>query len=185
MPTNGRIGISMVLGTANSQRRVLFARCSGRLAIEPRRLAALTLAVLLVTASASPQSPARTASALSAPPQAAVPETPPPRLDRGRAQQAYRAGRRAEQSGDWKAAYTAYSDAFTYDPANNEYSLLREHARFQLVQGLTDLAERQVLAGDAAGAREQLMHALEIDPNYVVARERFAELASDSVSVAP
>ena len=175
----------MVMGTANSQCRVLFARCSGLLAIEARPLAALTLAALLITASASPQSPARTASAPSAPPQAAVPETPPPRPDRGRAQQAYRAGQRAEQSGDWKAAYTAYSDAITYAPANREYSLLREHARFQLVQGLADLAERQVLAGDAAGAREQLMHALEIDPNYVVARERLAELASDSVSVAP
>ena len=175
----------MVMSTATSQGRVLFVRCSGLLAVQARPLAALTLAALLITASASPQSPAPTASAPSAPPQAAALETPPPRPDRGRAQQAYRAGQRAEQSGDWKAAYTAYSDAITYAPLNREYPLLREHARFQLVQGLIDLAERQVLAGNAAGAREQLMHALEIDPNYVVARERLAELDSDSVSVAP
>ena len=164
----------MVMGTANSQCRVLFALCSGLLAVQARRLAALTLAVLLITASASPQSPARAASAPSAPPRAAAPETPPPQPNRERAQHAYRAGQRAEQSGDWKAAYTAYSDAITYAPANREYPLLREHARFQLVQRLTDLAERQFLAGDAAGAREQLMRALEIDPNYVVARERLA-----------
>ncbi|MBZ5699629.1 MAG: FG-GAP-like repeat-containing protein [Acidobacteriia bacterium] len=175
----------MAVGTANSQCRVWCDRCSGLLAIAARPLAALALAALLVTASASPQTPARTASARSAPPQATVPETPPPRPDRGRAQQAYRAGQRAEQSGDWKTAYTAYSDAVTYAPANREYPLLREHARFQLVQGLADLAERQVLAGDVAGAREQLMHTLEIDPNYVVARERLAELNSDSVRVAP
>jgi hypothetical protein len=175
----------MLMGTANSRCRVLFARCSGLPAIESRPLGTLALAALLVAASASPQSPARTASTPSAPQQVTVSETPHPRPDRAHAQQAYRAGRRAEQSGDWKAAYTAYSDAITYAPANREYSLLREHARFQLVRELIDLAERKALAGDVPGAREQLIRALELDPNYVVARERLSELASDSVSVAP
>jgi Flp pilus assembly secretin CpaC len=107
------------------------------------------------------------------------------RPEKNRAQNAYQAGRRAEQAGDWKAAYTAFSEAATYAPANKEYPLLREHARFQLIQGLADLAERQVLAGDTAGARELLMHALEIDPNYAIARERLAELAPDSPRVTP
>jgi type II secretory pathway component GspD/PulD (secretin) len=175
----------MLMGTANSPCRILFTRYSGLLAIEARHLVALTLAALLATASVSPQSPARSASAPTAPAQAAVPKTLPPQPDSERAQQAYRAGQRAEQSGDWKAAYTAYSDAITYAPANREYSLLREHARFQLVQALANLAERQLLAGNTAGAREQLIHALEIDPNYIVARERLAELDSETVRVAP
>ena len=134
-----------------------------------RRLAALTLAAFLVTSPASPQS-----AGIS-----------PPRPDKNRAQNAYQAGRRAEQSGDWKTAYADYTDATAYAPANKEYPLLREHARFQVIQGLIDGAERQAIAGDVAAARALLMQALEIDPNYAVARERLAELSSDSVEVAP
>src|SRR5229473_6530301 len=149
-----------------------------------RPLISLTLAVLLVTASASPQS-LGSASAPIASPQAKSPETSPPRPDKNRAQNAYLSGRRAEDAGDWKAAYGAYSEATIYGPANKEYPLLREHARFQFIQELADLAERQMLAGDTADARELLLHALEIDPNYVIARERLAELPPDSPAVTP
>ncbi len=149
-----------------------------------RPLISVTLAVLLVTASASPQS-LGSASAPIASPQAKSPETSPPRPDKNRAQNAYLSGRRAEDAGDWKAAYGAYSEATIYGPANKEYPLLREHARFQFIQELADLAERQMLAGDTADARELLLHALEIDPNYVIARERLAELPPDSPAVTP
>ena len=54
-----------------------------------------------------------------------------------------------------------------------------------MVQGLADLAERQLLAGDTAGAREQLLRALEIDPNYAIAQERLAELPTNSPDVTP
>ena len=152
----------------------------GRFVIFARRLAACAFAVLIVAASANPQSPGvASSSPVSSQPAA------PPRPDNGRAQKAYQEGRRAEQSGDWKTAYAAYAEATAYAPANKEYPLLREHARFQVIQGLVDAAERQAIAGDVANARALLMQALEIDPNYVVARERLAELASDSVEVAP
>ena len=54
--------------------------------------------------------------------------------------------------------------------------MLKEHARFQVIQSLVDSAERQAIAGNIPGARALLTQALEVDPNYVVARERLAEL---------
>ena len=106
----------------------------------------------------------------------AVPEIPPPRTDKRRAEKAFQQGRQSEQAGDWKQAYAAYSEAATYAPADKEYSAFKEHARFQWVQQLADSAERQLIAGDETGAREQLLHTLEIDPSYQIARERLAEL---------
>jgi Flp pilus assembly secretin CpaC len=183
LSVEGRIRIYLTTNMVKAQRHIPCPRCANLLAIKARRPAALMLAALLVTASAGPQSSGPLAPL--APPQAAAAK-PPARLpDSGRAQQALQAGRRAEESGDWKAAHAAYSEASALAPDNKEYSALREHARFRLVQELIDLAERQALARDVSGAREQLMRALEIDPNYVVARERLAELDSDSVGVAP
>ena len=54
--------------------------------------------------------------------------------------------------------------------------MLKEHARFQVIQALVDGAERQAIAGNIPAARALLTQALEIDPKYVVARERLAEL---------
>src|SRR6266853_6837889 len=169
-----------------SQSRYCFplARASRLLRSGVRPLLSLTLTALLVTASASPQS-LSSASAPMASRQAKAPETSPPRADKNRAQNAYQSGRRAEQAGDWKVAYAAYSEATLYGPANKEYPLLREHARFQLIQGLADLAERQMLVGDTVGARELLLHALEIDPTYSIAQERLAQLPPDSPPVTP
>jgi len=173
----------MEMGTPHWRWGFFLARAQSLLATWVKLFVALTLAGLLITASASAQSPGG-ASASSSLPGAKAPESSPPRPDKNRAQIAYQAGRRAEQAGDWNAAFAAYSEATAYAPAEKEYSLLREHARFQLVQGLADLGERRLLAGDGAGAREQLVHALEIDPNYAIARERLAELPADSPSAA-
>src|SRR4029077_20998966 len=46
----------------------------------------------------------------------------------------------------------------------------------QVIQALVDSAERQAIAGNIPGARALLLQALEVDPNYVVARERLTEL---------
>ncbi len=176
--------IYLEMRTPQSRPGFFLARAQSLPARWVKPFVALTLAALLLPASASPQSPGGS-SAPSALPSAKAPETSPPRPDKDRAQNAYQAGRRAELAGDWNAAYTAYSEATAYAPAEKEYSLLREHARFQLVQRLADLGERQLLAGNGAGAREQLVHALAIDPNYAIARERLAELPVDSPSVTP
>src|ERR1700674_2628681 len=141
-----------------------------------KRFVAVIFAGLLMVAPVLPQSPAGAAPAAAAPAQGKPPSTPAPQPDKGRAKNAFQAGRRAEQSGDWKAEFAAYSEAVKYDPSNREYAILKEHARFQVVQSLVDGAERQAIAGNIPGARALLLQALEIDPNYVVARERLAEL---------
>ena len=134
-----------------------------------RRLAILTLSAFLAAAPASPQT-------------AGKPALQP---DRKRARKDFLAGQDAERSGDWKTAYADYTDAVAYDPADKEYPLLWEHARFQVIQGLVNSAERQAIAGDVAGARALLNQALAIDPNFVVARERLNELSSEPVEAAP
>ena len=104
------------------------------------------------------------------------PEAPASKPDKSRARNAFQQGRRAEQAGDWKAEFAAYSEAATYDPPNRQYAMLKEHARFQVVQSLVDASERQEIAGNTPGARALLTEALQIDPNYSVARERLQEL---------
>jgi Flp pilus assembly secretin CpaC len=180
--SKGRIRIYMEMRAPHSRCGFLLAQDHGLLPGWFQPFFALTLAALLIAATASPQSPGG-ASAPAAQANTKAPEASPPRPDKNRAQSAYQAGRRAEQAGDWKEAYAAYSEATAFGPADKEYSLLREHSRFQLVQGLADLAERQLLSGDVAGARQQLVHALEIDPNYAIARERLEELPQDSPDV--
>ena len=144
--------------------------------VTTRRFAALTFAGLLIVAPVLSQSSGAPSPPAAAAAHAMPPSTPPPRPDKSRARNAFQAGRRAEQAGDWKAEFAAYSEAAMYDPSNREYAILKEHARFQVIQSLVDSAERQAIAGNIPGARALLTQALEIDPNYVVARERLAEL---------
>ncbi len=141
-----------------------------------RRCVAVAFAGWLLVVPVFPQSSAGPSSPVAAPAQATQPSTPRTQPDKGRARKAFLEGRRAEQSGDWKAEFAAYTEAATYDPSNREYAMLKEHARFQVVQSLVDSAERQAIAGNIPGARALLTQGLEIDPNYVVARERLAEL---------
>ena len=147
-----------------------------------RRFAAMALGGLLAgTPLLTQSSSSSPASQTASPAQGTSPSTPAPQLDKGRAKKAYQAGRRAEQSGDWAAEFAAYSEAVTFDPSNREYKLLREHARFQVIQSLVDGAERQAISGNISGARALLLQALEIDPSDEVARERLAELTPDPV----
>ncbi len=158
----------------------------GQWADAAKRIAMVTCVGFLLVSQALPQT-SRTATS-STPATAAAPAqdtltkgapaaSPPPTPDKGRARKAYQEGRRAEQAGDWKAEFAAYTEAATYDPSNREYKMLKEHARFQVIQSLVDSAERQAIAGNIPGAQALLTDALKIDPNYVVARERLAELS--------
>src|SRR6266852_3482182 len=110
----------MEMCTPQSRCRFSLARACRLLRSGVRPLISLTLAVMLVTASASPQS-LGSASAPITSPQAKSPETSPPRPDNKRAQNACLSGGREEDAVDWKASYGAYSEATIYGPANKEY----------------------------------------------------------------
>ena len=133
----------------------------GRLAL------ALTVALCLSTAVLTGQSPA--------------PAEPPTarrvKPDARKARKAYEKGLRLEQAADWPRAFEAYGEAARYAPADVEYALRRELARFRLVERHTDQAERAALAGRPDQAAAELKSALEKDPGYSVARERLAQLA--------
>ena len=173
---DGRICIYMILAMIQHRCHLAIRRYMDRRVSLARRLAAISFAGLLLVAPVLPQSSGSPSSPAVAPAQPTSPSTPAPQPDKGRARKAFQAGRRAEQSGDWRTEYAAFSDAATYDPSNREYAVLKEHARFQVIQSLVDSAERQAIAGNIPGARALLTEALKIDPNYVVAQERLAEL---------
>ncbi len=98
-----------------------------------------------------------------------------PKPNAQKAKKLYEKGLRAEQAEDWAAAFDAYGEAVTYAPDNAEALLRREAARFRLVQGHTDRAEREALAGRLNQARDDLRAALRLDPGYSVARERLQQ----------
>ena len=173
----------MILGMLTVRNDVAFRLPGGLSATTARRAAAIALAGILVAAPASPQSSSGTQSPRPATSRTSAARASSPEEER--AFNAREAARRAEQKNDWKAAYADYSEAVTADPSNRDYSILKEHARFQMVQGMVESAERRALAGNIPDARAILTQALIIDPNYSVARERLAELADDSVKVVP
>jgi len=98
--------------------------------------------------------------------------------DPHRARKAYEKGLRAEQAGDWPAAFEAYAEATSNDPRGTDFLLHREVARFQVVQEHCDRAEREALAGHLDAAREELRAARRLDPGYSVARERLEQFES-------
>ena len=141
-----------------------------------RCVSGLALIALLFAYPVFSQAPATPSSVASTPVPTENPSAAAPKPDKGRARNAFQQGKRAEQSGDWKSEFAAYTEAATYDSTNRQYAMLKEHARFQVVQSLVDAAERQQIAGNTPGARELLTEALRVDPNYIVARERLQEL---------
>jgi hypothetical protein len=180
---DGRICIYMILAMIQSRCHLAIRSQTDRLVMVAKRFATVTFAGLLIVAPVLAQSSGGTSLPVSRPTQGTPPSAPPPLPDKTRARNAFQVGRRAEQSGDWKAEFAAYTEAATYDPSNRQYAMLKEHARFQVIQALVDSAERQAIAGNIPGARALLTQALVIDPNYVVARERLAELTPSPAEV--
>jgi tetratricopeptide (TPR) repeat protein len=98
-----------------------------------------------------------------------------------RSQKALKVGLKAEASGDWQAAYAAYLEAAAFAPQDKEAQLLRDGAKFRLVQQHMDAAERESLAGRQTRAEEELRAAIELDPNHPAARERLGQVQSFAV----
>jgi type II secretory pathway component GspD/PulD (secretin) len=107
-----------------------------------------------------------------------TPTSPPVKADLKKAKQANKQGLRAEEQGDWQAAYEAYSDAVNWAPNDSEYFSRREIAKSHVVQMKVDLAERHAISGEIPAALHTLREARELDPTNKVIRDRLTELAA-------
>ena len=171
----------MILAMHKARFHLAVRAAGGLLATPARGLLIVALVSLLVAASAWAQSaPGKPKSSRPAASPAKTATAPAAHPGKRRAEKAFQAGQRAEQSGDWKTAYADYTKASDAAPSNLEYSALKEHARFQLVQKMLNASERQDLAGETGQARALLLQAQAMDPNYAITRERLAELPLDS-----
>lgn len=149
-------------------------------------MVALLVSALTLTPTAWPQSatsrPADYSAQAPASSSGAANTKPAEKPDAHKAKRAYELGLRAEQAGDWSAAFEAYSDAANYAPRDVEILRHKEAARFRLVSQHTDSAERYAVAGKFAEATAELRAALQLDPGYSVAQERLAQFSKLSGS---
>ncbi len=172
-----------------------------------RKAAAIALAYFLVAGAVSPQSgppppvqqsgaqqstapPATSAQQSTAQQSVATPATAPPVTppqpvmpkhvspSPALAKKALEAGRKAEASGDWQAAFNFYSQAAAYAPKDSTAAFLREFARYHVAQLHMDNAEREALAGNIENSIQEARLAVWLDPGYIVARERLGQIES-------
>ena len=134
-----------------------------------RKLTAVFAALALIAGPCAPQSAAPTQTQEKPSGDAAKPNP-------SRAKKSIEAGKKAEKSGDWQSAYEEYADALANAPGNKEAELLRDAARFRLVEQHMEGAERELLAGNNSGAQTELRTAVALDPSYKTARERLAQV---------
>lgn len=132
-----------------------------------RKLTALLAALALIAGPCAPQS-GQNATAPA--------QEKPAKGNPAHAKKEMEAGKKAEKIGDWESAYAEYAEAVTDAPGNKEYELLRDAARFRLVQQHMDGAERELLAGNNPGAQTELLAAIALDPSYKTARERLEQV---------
>jgi hypothetical protein len=101
---------------------------------------------------------------------------PPSKADQKRGKDAYKRGLKAENGGDWQAAFDAYSDAVNFDASVVEYGVHQAIAKGHVVQVKIDAAEKAAVAGDLTAALSSLREARELDPSNQILAERLAQM---------
>jgi Bacterial type II and III secretion system protein/FG-GAP-like repeat len=143
-----------------------------------QKLLGLSAAVFIsLTAVAARQEPAGIWSAAPPAKQAAVDPDLKLKPDHKRAKRACQQAMASERTGDWQAAYAAYSDAILWAPDNRDYALRRELVKGHLIQAKIDLAEKEAVSGRLSEARKDLLDASYLDPSDKLIRQRLIELA--------
>jgi type II secretory pathway component GspD/PulD (secretin) len=102
--------------------------------------------------------------------------TPLQRPDPRKAKEVAERGEKAEEAGRWAEAFASYSEAAEFAPAETEYQVRRERARFRLVQLHLDRAELAHVSGNLDEARSAVLEALALDPRNEAARSKLAQL---------
>jgi Bacterial type II and III secretion system protein/FG-GAP-like repeat len=133
-----------------------------------RNLLVYVVVFALVIVAAHAQTPSQSSGASS----------PVSKADAKKAKAAYQQGNDAERRSDWESAYTDYTDASNFAPANREYAIHREIARSRVVQSKMDEAERDAISGRLGDAQKLLLSASFVDPLNVAVRQRLVELAT-------
>jgi type II secretory pathway component GspD/PulD (secretin) len=135
-----------------------------------RKLMALVAAASLAVGPGRAQAPAAPAK---------------PSTNTAKSQKALKLGLKAEAAGNWQAAYDDYVEATAFAPQDKEAQLLRDGAKYRLVQQHMDAAEREALAGNQTQAEKELRAAIELDPNHPAARERLGQVQSLKIARQP
>ncbi|HEY2460856.1 MAG TPA: FG-GAP-like repeat-containing protein [Candidatus Acidoferrum sp.] len=145
-----------------------------------RQIAALLLSAMLLNPPASPQVPA---SASPSPSQRTAPNPDPKR-----AQKSVDRGEKAEASGQFDDALSAYDEAVRYAPQDLAAAAKAAALRSRLVRTHMQTAERLAIRENVTQAIAELHKAQEIDPANSVVTERLKQmqaLLDDDPSVAP
>jgi general secretion pathway protein D len=180
-PWNARALIAWVLAVA-----VCAAQEASQPNLEPSNKPAADSSTVPGSPTAVPAAPARepggnAASGPGQPPSEIKNARQPTDSERRRAAKLYLSAARDYQNGEFEAALRQYEQAASLDPTSGDYRLATDIARSHAVTALVQIAARDRIVGDAAGAHAALAHALEIDPHNTQAAEHLA----DTAAVAP
>jgi hypothetical protein len=101
---------------------------------------------------------------------------PAPKADQKKGKEAYKRGLKDEESGDWPAAFDAYTNAVNFDATVVQYGVRQAIAKGHVVQMKIDAAEKAAVAGDLTAALRSLREARELDPSNQILAERLAQM---------
>lgn len=150
-----------------------------RAALRPAAFAALAMAACTLQAQApqaAPGAPATRQTVIESG------QTPQPRdRDRRRATKLYLAASKLFMDEHFEEALRQYQQAAKLDPTNPNYGLAADVARSHAVTALIQSAAKARMRSDAAGARDALARALELDPKSVEATQHLYELSDEAV----
>ena len=94
------------------------------------------------------------------------------------AEKAYLAGAHAIQERNSRAAYAAFNEATTLDPANRDYQNAALIAKAHFVTDLIQQAEKARILGKNDVSRARLEEALELDPQNPMVAQHVGDLAT-------
>ena len=92
------------------------------------------------------------------------------------ARQAYKRGQRAEVTKNFEAAMTEYKAAIDKNPANIEYQLKYQQARFNAGVEHFEAGRRALDKEDYETAKMEFIRTTQIDPTHVLAQQQLAKV---------
>jgi type II secretory pathway component GspD/PulD (secretin) len=108
------------------------------------------------------------------------PAKPPTGNERRRAAKLYLEAAKLFERGQFEEALKDDQQAAALDPTNPNYLLSAEVARGHAVTALIQRAAKDRMAGDDAGARAALTHAMDLDPHNPDVNQHLSELGYDN-----